>query len=66
LAKRRLQVELTEDEYKLLEKLAGDRSISELVRKALNTEAYLQDAESDNAKVLIERPDGSVRELARV
>ncbi|PZR82732.1 MAG: hypothetical protein DLM65_03195 [Candidatus Aeolococcus gillhamiae] len=63
---KRLQVEMTEEQYQLLKKLAGPGGLSSLVRKALNTEAYLQDAERDNAKILIERKDGSVRELARL
>lgn len=63
---KRLQVELTDEEYELLKQLARGRPLSDLVRRALNTEAFLQEAEKAKARLLIERPDGSVRELARV
>lgn len=61
---KRLQVEMTESEYEELKKLANGRSISELVRRALNTEAYLQ--RHEDSKVLIEKPDGSTVELVRI
>jgi hypothetical protein len=59
----RLQVELTDAEYELLKKLAGGRALSDLVRRALNMEAYLQDAESTGARLVIEREDGREREV---
>jgi hypothetical protein len=63
---KRLQVEMSVEQYELLKKLAGVGGLSNLVRKALNTEAYLQEAEQEKSKILIERPNGSVHELARV
>ena len=66
MATKRLQVEMSEEQYELLRSLAGPGGISNLVRRALNTEAYLQEVERGRSKVLIERPDGTVRELARV
>jgi hypothetical protein len=66
LKTKRLQVEMSEEQYELLKKLAGAGGISNLVRKALNTEVYLDEAAQAKAKILIERPDGSVHELVRV
>ena len=61
---KRLQVEMTEEQYEELKRLAAGRPISDLVRRALNTEAYLQ--KYRDAKVMIEKPDGSRVELVRV
>lgn len=55
---------MTEEQYDELKKLAAGQSISELVRRALNMEAYLQ--KHSDSKVLIEKPDGSTVELVRV
>jgi hypothetical protein len=55
---------MTEEQYEELKRLAAGRPISDLVRRALNTEAYLQ--KYRDAKVMIEKPDGSRVELVRV
>jgi hypothetical protein len=60
---KRLQVEMTEDQYDELKKLANGDSIADVIRKALNTEAFIR--KFPNAKVLIKKPDGSTVELVR-
>jgi predicted transcriptional regulator len=63
---KRLQVELSDEDFERLRKLASGKSLSDLVRRALSTEEYLQAQENKNAKVLIEAEDGTLRELVRL
>lgn len=62
--KKRLQVEMSEDQYEELKRLANGQPISDVVRRALKMEAYLQ--KHSDSKILIEKPDGSTVELVRV
>ena len=63
---KRLQVELSEKDYERLRELAAGRPLADLVRRALNAEAFLQERERAGAKVLIEESDGTQRELVRL
>jgi hypothetical protein len=63
--RKRLQVELNEDAYERLKRSAGeeDRSIAEVVRRALNIEDYVRKQVQEGSKVVIRTPDGVDREL---
>lgn len=63
---RRLQVDLSDDDYDKLRDLANGRSLSEVVRRALSTEAYLAAQEKLRSKVIIEDENGNKKELVRV
>lgn len=63
---KRLQVELSEEDYERLRQLANGKPLADIVRRALNTEAFLQDREKGHAKVVIEEADGTQRELVRL
>lgn len=62
---KRLQVELNEDAYERLRKAAGaeDKSIAEVVRRALNIEDYVRKQVEDGGKVMIRDANGDDREL---
>jgi len=62
---KRLQVDLSEDAYERLKRSAGedDRSIAEVVRRALNIEDYVRKQVQEGGKVVIRTPDGIDREL---
>jgi hypothetical protein len=62
---KRLQVDLSEDAYDRLKRSAGDedRSIAEVVRRALNIEDYVRKQVQEGSKVMIRTPDGVDREL---
>lgn len=62
---KRLQVDLSEDAYERLKRSAGeeDRSIAEVVRRALNIEDYVRKQVQEGGKVVIRTPDGVDREL---
>jgi hypothetical protein len=63
--RKRLQVDLSNEDYARLVCLADGHSLSDLLRRALNTEAYLLAQEQAGAKILIEELGGSTRELVR-
>jgi hypothetical protein len=65
MAKKRLQVELSDQAYQHLAKVAEaeGRPVAEVVRRALNIEDYLREAQREGRKVLIEEPNGDKREL---
>lgn len=62
---KRLQVDLSEDAYERLKRSAGeeDRSIAEVVRRALNIEDYVRRQVQEGGKVVIRTSDGVDREL---
>lgn len=62
---KRLQVELNEDAYERLKRSAKeeDRSIAEVVRRALNIDDYVRKQIQDGGKVLVQSPDGIDKEL---
>jgi len=62
---KRLQVDLNEDAYERLKNSAGeeDKSIAEVVRRALNIEDYVRKQVQDGGKVVIRTSDGEDREL---
>jgi hypothetical protein len=63
--KKRLQVLLSDDASKKLEALARKRSASsvQVIRQAIQTEDFLQKELEGGSKILIQKPDGSLREL---
>lgn len=62
---KRLQVDLSEDAYERLKRSAGeeDRSIAEVVRRALNIEDYVRRQMQEGGKVVVRTSDGVDREL---
>jgi uncharacterized protein with PhoU and TrkA domain len=62
---KRLQVDLNEDAYERLKNSAGeeDKSIAEVVRRALNIEDYVRKQVQDGGKVVIRTSNGEDREL---
>lgn len=63
---KRLQVDLSDAAYEELRTMADGQSISDVVRRALNTEAFLRDEEAKGARIIIEEPDGTRRQVVRV
>jgi hypothetical protein len=65
---RRLQVDLSEEDYDKLRGLAKveGRSLAEVVRRALSTEAYVAAQESDGGKLILEDKNGDKTQLVRV
>src|SRR5690349_1214976 len=64
---RRVNVNFAPSAYEALERLAQRRgkTLSEILRDAIQLESWLQAAEDEGWHVLLER-DGHVRELARI
>jgi hypothetical protein len=62
---KRLQVDLNEDAYERLKQSADDeeKSIAEVVRRALNIEDYMRKQVHDGGKVVIRTADGTDHEL---
>jgi predicted DNA-binding protein len=65
VAKKRLQVDLSDQAYERLAETAEKegRPVSEVVRRALNIEDYLREEQNKGGKVLIKEPDGTERQL---
>lgn len=63
---KRLQVDLTDGAYEELRTMADGRPISDIVRRALNTEAFLRDEEAKGARIIVEELDGTRRQVVRV
>jgi hypothetical protein len=65
MAKKRLQVDLTDDAYRHLAEVADEESrpVAEVVRRALNIEDFLRKEQAKGGKVLIEESDGKTRQL---
>jgi hypothetical protein len=61
----KLSVNLSEEVVNALRNLATTQgtTMTEVLRKAISTEKVLQDASSRNAKILIEEPDNTVKQL---
>jgi hypothetical protein len=61
----RLSVNLTPDVANTLRELAAARgtSITDALRRAIGTEKFLQDAANRNAKILVEEPDKTVKQI---
>lgn len=65
---QRLSVSFTSDGYQTLERLRktkGDTSLSETIRDAIAFEKWYQDERQSGAKLLIQHPDGTVREVVK-
>lgn len=62
---KRLQVDLNEEAYQRLKRSADqeEKSIAEIVRRALNIEDYVRNQVQGGGKVVIRNPDGTDREL---
>jgi bisphosphoglycerate-dependent phosphoglycerate mutase len=62
---KRLQVDLNEAAYERLKQSADqeEKSIAEIVRRALNIEDYVRKQVHEGSKVVIRTPDGTDREL---
>ena len=61
----KLSVNLSEEVVDALRNLASTQgtTMTEVLRKAISTEKFLQDASSRNAKILIEKSDNTVKQL---
>ncbi len=62
---KRLQVDLNEDAYERLKQSAEkeEKSIAEIVRRALNVEDYVRNQVHEGGKVVIRTSDGTDHEL---
>lgn len=63
---KRLQVEMDDRDYETLRQIAGKRTISELVRRAINTEAILDKAEAEGSEILLRRDGQEPTRLVRL
>lgn len=61
----KLSVNLSEDVIEALRELAKTRNVTmtEVIRDAIGTEKFLEDARQSNKKILIEDEKGQVRQL---
>lgn len=64
-APRRATISFSDDVAAAVDELTARRSITltELIRRSVSHEKYLDDAVLRGAKVLVEEPDGAIREL---
>jgi hypothetical protein len=62
---RRLTVNLTEEDIQTLKRLAEAKGLTmtDTLRLALQTEAFIQERQQRGEKLLIEKSDGSLREV---
>ncbi len=65
---RRVHVNFTPSAYKTLEELAESKgkTVSETLRDAIALEKYFEDTKREGGKILVERPNGEIRELIKV
>lgn len=63
---KRLQVDLSDDAYANLRRIADGRPLAEVVRRALNTEAFLQKEEREGARIVVEEKNGTRKQVVRV
>lgn len=65
MAKKRLQVDLSDEAYERLAEVAAKegRPLAEVVRRALNIDDFLREEQDKGGKVVIEEPDGTKRQL---
>lgn len=61
----RMSINLSAEAADALRALTTKRGITltEAIRRAISTQKYVDDASSRGARILIEEPDGSVKEL---
>lgn len=64
-SKRRLTVSLTERDTRKIEDLAEDSDLSnnDVIRRAISVDHYVRKQKQAGFKILLESPDGSVREV---
>lgn len=64
---RRVNVNFSPTAYSTLEKIAEEKgkTISEVLRDAIALEKWFDDVSKEGGRLLVERPDGKVRELVR-
>ncbi len=62
---RRITFSVLEEEYEALERMARQQgqSLTDTLRDAIMLKTYLSDAQNKGEKVLVEKQDGSFREL---
>ena len=65
MADKRLNVNFSESAYRALEEIASRKgtSMAEVLRDAIALEKWVMDAHAEGSRLLIERPDGTVREV---
>ena len=65
---RKLTLTLSEKDYKTIEDLAKqkERGKTDIIREALNLAQWYETERSEGSRIIIERPDGKLRELERV
>jgi hypothetical protein len=65
---RRVNVNFSEQAYQTLEDLArrSGKSMSEVLREAIALKAWFDKERADGNRVLVERPNGQVREVISV
>lgn len=63
---KRLQVDMSDEDYAKLRKLAKGSPLVDLVRRALSMEAFLQEQEAKGAHFLVEYSDGTTSRILRV
>ncbi len=61
----KLSLNLSEEAVAALRKLAKDRNrtMTEVIRDAIGTEVFIEDAKKKNEKILIEEAGGKIRQL---
>jgi predicted DNA-binding protein len=67
MATKRVNVNFSPEAYSTLERLAQEKgkTMSEVLRDAIALEKWLTDVSKEGAHILVEKPDGKVRELLR-
>jgi predicted transcriptional regulator len=65
MAVRKVTVNLSDETIKDLKEVADKRGISltEVIRRAIATEKFVQDEREEGGKILVEKPGGRVREV---
>jgi predicted DNA-binding protein len=64
---KRVNVNFSPSAYSTLEKLAQEKgkTMSEVLRDAIALEKYVTDLTKEGGAILVEKPDGKVREIIR-
>jgi hypothetical protein len=65
---RRVNANFSESVYEMLEALAEKKgkSMTDVLRDAIALEKWLLDEQESGSRLLVERPEGSIRELVRM
>ncbi len=65
MATKRVNVNFSPSAYSTLEKLAEEKgkTMSEVLRNAIALEKWVTDVTKEGGHILIEKPDGKVREI---